>query len=214
MKKTAILLSAMLTSTTALAAVPIAGWYASAFVGAAYLPDNVNTTVNGLYYNNSKYNMGYDVGASLGYKSGNLRYEIEGTYIKAKPDQFNINGVSQTGVNGHSTAVSGMANVYVDFEGFITSVIQPYLGAGTGYAYVKNELSASGPTIATSVKNSNTVFAYQGMAGVTYNFAENYAATLGYRYLGTDSTRYWGKRFQAHMGNVSVIYRFDEAEYK
>jgi len=214
MKKTAFLLSAMLASTTTIAAVPIAGWYAGAFAGAAYLPDNVNTSINGLYYNNSKYDMGYDFGANLGYKSGNLRYEIEGTYIKAKPDKFNIGGVTQTGVGGQSTALSGMANVYVDFEGFITPIIQPYVGAGIGYAYVKNDLNANGPTLTTSVKNSNTVFAYQGMAGVTYNFAENWAATIGYRYMGTDSTRYWGKRFQAHMGNVGVIYRFEEAEYK
>lgn len=202
-------------SSSAMAMVPIDGWYASIFGGVSYVPDNINiTTINGATYRNSKYNTGYDAGGNLGYKSNNLRYEFEGTYIEAKPKRFNINGITQTGVNGHTSASSGIVNVYVDFDGFIAPELQPYLGAGIGYAYVNTRLSSTGPLGNTNFKDTHTVFAYQGKAGLTYVFAENYSTYLGYRYFATNKVRNMGKLFQAHLANFGVTYRFDEAQYK
>lgn len=212
--KKLMLLTGLTISSLTIAAVPIGGWYAGVFGGFAYLPDNINNTFNGLYRTNSHYDTGYDAGANLGFKSNNLRYEIEGTYIGAKPDKFNINGAPQTGVNGRTYATSGMVNFYVDFDGFISPEIQPYVGAGIGYSYVNARLQATGPLMTSTFKDTNTVFAYQGKAGLSYNFAENYSLYLGYRYFATNKVRNWGKSFQAHAADLGLTYRFDEAEYK
>jgi len=203
----------LLAAHIALAATPIDGLYSSVFGGYSYLPNNVNIKTSCLTLTDVVYQPGFDAGGSLGYKSNPLRYEGEITYLNAKLDHYRIDNSRQTGSTGYTNSILAMANVYYDLPEFIHS-IQPFLGLGLGYAWVHAKLEASGPIYTSSLNGSNSVFAYQGMAGLTYNFAENYALNLGYRYVGTEKVHDLGKIFQAHMANVGAIYRFDECRYK
>lgn len=206
------LFSLWLTANPSIAATPINGWYSSAFGGYAYLPGNVNTTTLGNTRSNVRYQSGYDAGASLGFKSNPLRYEGEMTYIKANVDGFKINHTTATNPSGYSNAAFGLANVYYDFLGLKTP-LQPYLGAGIGYGFVQSKLNNTGPISASNFSGSNSVFAYQAAGGVTYNFAENYALNLGYRYIGTTHASELGQLFQAHLANIGAVYRFDGKSY-
>ncbi|MCP0913605.1 MULTISPECIES: outer membrane protein [Legionella] len=205
--------AALFAATLATAATPIDGWYSSVFAGYAYLPDNVSNSFSGLVRNNTIYQSGYDVGGSFGYKGSPLRYEGELTYVNAELKKFNVNGVRQVGVRGYNNVILGMANVFYDFPGIVYDV-QPFLGIGIGYAWINAQLNSSGPTSPTRFTASNSAFAYQAAGGLTYNFAENYALNIGYRYVATERVDDLGKIFQAHLANVGVIYRFDEARYK
>lgn len=206
--------AALFASGISVAATPVDGWYAAGFGGYSYLPGNVYNTTAGLLRENTAYRGGYNAGGSFGFKSNPFRYEGEITYIHANLKHFSINYVPQSGYWGGSSALTAMANIYYDFPEMVPC-IEPYLGIGLGYAYVEARLNNdAGPAGATSFKASDNVFAYQGMAGVTYNFAENYAATLGYKYLATGKADQLGKIFQAHVASAGVVYRFDESSYK
>ena len=205
--------AALLTTSFANAAAPIDGWYASAFGGYAYLPGNLDISTQGLTYNNSSFHSGFDAGGSLGFKSNPMRYEGELTYLKANINNFSVNNVVQLNPTGYSNAVLGLANVYYDFAG-LTETFKPFLGAGIGYAWVDDTLNATGPFGLSHFNASNSAFAYQATGGITYNFAENYALSLGYRYIGTTHVSDLGQMFQAHLANLGAVYRFDGNSYK
>lgn len=209
----AILPAAILSSSLAVAATPIDGLYSSVFGGYAYLPDNISITSGGLTRTDADYKSGFNAGGSIGYKSNPLRYEGQLTYINANLGKFRVNGTRQAGVAGYSNAILALANVYYDIPP-ILEPIQPYLGVGLGYGWVQAKLKSSGPITATSYTGSNSVFAYQATGGLTYNFAENYALNLGYRYVATERPWKLGKVFQAHLANLEVVYRFNECLYK
>lgn len=212
MKKIITILACLFVSSLQ-AATPIDGWYGSAFGGYSYFEGNVATTSGGLFFNLPKYQDGWHAGGRFGYQSNPMRYEIEYTYTQADAHKFQVAGVNQTGVSGRTRASYGMLNVYYDFPDMIPS-IAPFVGAGLGYANVQVNLNSTGPGAVTRFKQSDNVFAYQGTVGGTYNFAENWAVNLAYRYVATDRASKLGKRYQTQMATLGMIYRFEEKQYK
>jgi opacity protein-like surface antigen len=190
-------------------ATPVDGWYTNLFGGYSYLTDNTYNFSYGLLRTKSSYNGGYNVGGRVGYQSHPLRYELEYTYINANAKNFQIDYLPQTGVNGYTSGNLFMANAYYDFPDMLPD-LSPYLGLGIGYAYLQNILNSVG----TFYNASANVFAYQGTAGITYNFAEHYAVNLAYRYVATDNSGGFGKIVQVQMANIGVVYHFDKGIYK
>ncbi|MGQ3890661.1 outer membrane protein [Legionella sp. CNM-4043-24] len=209
----ALFSAALIASGASFAATPVQGWYGSVFGGYSYIPENVDITRYGLARNNAAYNSGYHAGARIGYQSNPLRYEGEYTYITANLKKFTIDNIPQLGVNGSTTANLAMANIYYDFPDMVPA-IQPFLGVGLGYGWVQGVLNSDGPIFSTRYTGESSVFAYQATGGFTYNFAENFAVNIAYRYVGTDRVSELGKFFQAHLGSVGVIYRFNQSSYK
>jgi opacity protein-like surface antigen len=211
--------AALLASSLASAAVAIDGWYASVFGGYTYVPDNVSNTFLGILRSHPSYNNGFNGGGRVGYQSMPLRYEGEITYIHATLDKFRINNLKQYGVDGESTGTFGMANVYYDFPEMVPCIAS-FVGVGLGYGYVTARLDSAGPlflgvpVFQSRFKVTDDVWAFQGTAGFTYNFAENYALNLAYRYIETERAEDFNKGWQAHLATVGVIYRFDGANYK
>ena len=205
--------AALMAINPAFAATPIDGWYGTVFGGYAYLPDNISNTRFGLTRTDANNQAGFDAGGSIGYKSNPIRYEGELTYINANIDHFRVNSVRQIAPRGYASSILAMANIYYDFPSVLPS-IEPYLGIGLGYGRVTAELDSSGPIGPTRFSGENSVFAYQATGGLTYNFAENFALTLGYRYVATEEVHDLGKIFQAHLANIGVVYRFCENSYK
>lgn len=211
--KVLTVLSGLITSGALFAATPIDGLYMGVYGGVIYLPDNVNSTYRFLTRSDAVYNSGWDAGGTFGFKGNHLRYEGEIGYLQAQIKHFSLNGVRQTQSQGYAKAAVAMANVYYDFCPWIPA-FEPYIGGGVGYAWVRAKLNT--PAIPPDLrwKGDNSVFAYQGMAGLTYNFAENYALFIEYRYLTTEKVNDLGKMFQAHTANVGAVYRFEINRYK
>ena len=209
-----ILLSAALLATgVASAATPVDGWYTSFFLGYSYLPDNVSNGNYGVLYNASSYGGSYNIGGRIGYQSNPIRYEAEYTYLAAKVRSFNVNYFPQTGVTGNAYANFLMANIYYDTPEILPG-IYPFLGVGIGYSNLQTELYSTGPNGYAAFTASDNAFAYQGTVGLTYNFAENYAANISYRYTATGNNSNFGKAFQAQIANAALIWRFDNGNYK
>jgi opacity protein-like surface antigen len=202
----------LLITSAADAAVPIDGWYSSAFGGYAYLPNNIDRARNNIRYTDANYDSEYNVGGSFGYKSNPMRYEGQITYISAMLDHVSENGVRDPRVAGYNNAIFALANVYYDFR-MVIPTLSPYLGLGLGYGWLNLKVDNTRLNI-PDFRVSGSAFAYQPTAGITFNFAENYALHVAYRYIGTDHVFALGKRFQAHLANFGIIYRYDEAKYK
>lgn len=204
---------ALLASNIAAAATPVDGWYTSVFGGYTYLPENIETSNVGLFINNTAYNGGYNVGGRIGYQSNPLRYELEYTYLEANAKHFNLAYLSQDLVSGYASGNLFMANAYYDFPDMLP-LISPYLGAGIGYAYLETRLKSAAPLTPVYYKFTDGVFAYQATAGITYNFAENYALNLAYRFVGADKSNDFGRSIQAHLASLGAVYHFDQGNFK
>ena len=114
------------------------------------------------------------VGA-VGYGFGNgLRAEIELGYRDSDVDS--VNGLAGS---GDVSALSAMGNVIYDFE--TGSRFTPYLGFGVGGAQV--DVDGAAPFGGGNINDDDTVFAYQGIAGVSYDITERFKLTLDYRYF-------------------------------
>lgn len=211
--KTVLLSTALLVTGVASAATPVDGWYTSGFGGYAYVQDNIRTTLPGLYINGTSYKGGYNVGGRVGFQSNPIRYEAEYTYLYANANHFNINNIRQIGSTGSTTGSLFMANLYYDFPDIVPA-ISPFLGVGMGVAVLKTNLSNITPIIVRTFSFNESKFAYQGTLGFTYNFAENYAANIAYRYVATGNGGDFGRAYQAHLASAGVIYRFDKGYYK
>lgn len=205
--------ASMLFANLLVAATPIDGWYSSLFGGYAYVPGNINKTSYDINRKDVSYQAGFDGGVNFGFKSNPMRYEGEISYIKANTDKFKLNSVTQTSVSGYNQAAFALANIFYDFPKF-HPILQPYLGVGIGYGWVQVKLDSNGPANMTAFTANSSVFAYHGDVGITFNYAENYALSIGYRYLTTLKIYDFGKAFQANLANVSAIYRFDGNNYK
>lgn len=203
----------ILLSQNTRAAVSIDGWYSSVFGGYTYIPDNINIRYLGKLRHHSTFHPGYNAGLRFGFQSNPLRYEAELTYINAKLQGFYVNAINQHGISGETQATLAMANVYFDFPEMVPAV-QPFAGLGLGYGWVNGSFHSTGPLYHTYYSGSNSVFGYQGTVGFTFNFAENFAINLAYRYIGTTRVDSLGKTFQANLATVGVIYRFNEIFYK
>ena len=210
-----LLSAALLATGMASAAAPVDGWYTSLFGGYTFIPDNVHYyNYNlGYYLNRGSYNDGYNAGGRVGFQSNPMRYELEYTYLHANLDHFDINSVRQQYVAGYSSDNVLMANIYYDTPEMLPAVV-PFLGLGIGYANVENKFFSQLPFGYTFFDFNDNAFAYQGTVGLTYNFAENYAINISYRYLATTELEEFGDSFQAHIGSAGVIYRFDYGNYK
>lgn len=213
----AFLTATLLVSSIASAATPIDGWYSSLYGGYSYIPNNVRKSYLGTQFNRATFNNGYNVGGRLGFQGGPMRYEGEFTYLNAQAGSFSSNRFIQffrpNRLSGHSSAALGMANIYYDFPDMVPC-IAPFVGGGIGYAWVNTRLTTRNFFGFNNFSASDNLFAYQGTAGFTYNFAENYALNIAYRYIGTTNAGELGKKFQAHLASVGVVYRFNEYYYK
>ena len=194
------------------AATPIDGIYATGFVGYTYIPNNVNTSHNNIFYSDVHYQAGYDGGGSLGYRTNPLRYEAEISYFNANIHRFSQDNIIQTQVGGYNNGILSLINFAYEAPALIQT-LQPFIGIGIGYAWLNNQLNNTSTTDSSRYRIASYGFAYQGTAGIAYNLSENYSLSVSYRYLGTPNVPKLGDTFQINLANVSVTYRFDSARY-
>jgi opacity protein-like surface antigen len=120
---------------------------------------------------------------AYGVRSGYVRGELELNFshpIKANRDDYKMN----------LKKYSAMANVYFDY--LTCTPWTPYVGAGLGYAWLKD----SGITN-KSVYN----LAWQAMAGIAYDINNRWTVDAGYRYADLGRIR---KNFGDHKVKTTV----------
>jgi len=159
---------------------PQPGIYIGAEGGLNWL---LNTTIAGV---NVSPQTGWAVGGVIGYDFVGPRVEIEGVYRQNNTNLW----IPGAAINGQNGQLGILANLLYDF--MPGSVITPYIGAGAGIGFVDSNASLS-----------STVFAYQGIVGVSWNVDTNFRVNLDGRYYGTSNPTVNGQQWTNN--NFSVM---------
>ena len=142
-----------------------------------------NSTILGV---NVSPQTGWALGGKIGYDWLGPRVEVEGLYRQNQTGQF----FGNRAINGQISQVSAMANFLYDFNA--TGTFVPYIGAGAGIGFVDSDTNLG-----------STVFAFQGILGVGYNFSPNLRFNLEGRYYGTTNPTVAG--FGWSNNNISLL---------
>jgi len=182
----------------ALALVPAAAqaqWYVGGAGGYDILQDSKLKNTNGL---KEKSEGGFVGLGTVGYDFGMFRTELEGGY--RYNSNKSITGGGFTGsTSGKTTAWSGMVNGYWDI---LSGPLTPYIGAGVGVAWLDHDTKLNGTKL---LSGNSTQFAYQGIAGVSYDVTPNWGIKGEYRYFGTTDPK-WNVASVAGGGNTKGEY--------
>jgi len=180
------------------------GWYIGLEGGANWVDDN-----NGLVGFSSsaptttdtfQFDTGWSVLATVGYAfDNNWRVELEGAYRKNDIDLFvTSGGFNATG--GDLNQLSIVANVLYDIP--LTERLDLTFGVGAGVS--RSELDAPFPGAGD---DDDWNFAYQGIAGLSYEVTDRLDLTLTYRYQVVNEPEFG----VPHVGHVDN-FAFDDIE--
>ena len=229
MRKLAVVLA---LASTALATPVLArddSWYIGAELGPMIVEDidfDIGT-LNNAGTVDHKY--GWDAGGTIGYDFGGFRVEVEGSYRRADVDSYtsttttpvfqatgNAVNVAQgtfDDAGGRTSALSFMLNGLLDFGP--DDGLQGFVGGGAGVARVKSRLALN--TNGNFLNDSDTVFAWQALAGVRAPLTDNIDVTLKYRFFNADNVKLIDRgssnrtnegRFRSHSILGGLTYNF------
>lgn len=226
MRKLALI--AVLTST-AIATPALArndAWYIG-LEGGGTIVEKTNFRIAGIPGTaaQSKQAIGFDADGIIGYDFGAFRLEAEVGYKRAEHDRYTQNFVgtapfpvapgSYERARGRVSALSFMVNGLLDFGS--DDGLSGYVGGGAGVARVKFSNYGLETNATALLDDSDTGFAYQGIAGVRYPVTTNVDVGLKYRFFNAgkvDLTDVQGDnvrtRFRSHSLLASLIYNFGE----
>ena len=227
MRKLAVVLA---LASTALATPALArdkSWYVG-IEGGGMIVEDINYDI-GANRNAATvdHNYGYDVDGTIGYDFGGFRVETEVGYRTATVDGYtstlttpaytstgalgNAAAGSYSYAGGRTSALSFMLNGLLDFGD--DDGIQGFVGGGVGVARVKANYQLN--TRGNFVDDSDTVFAWQGLAGVRAPLTDHIDATLKYRFFNADNVklvdvtnRTFDGRFRSHSILGGITYNF------
>jgi OmpA-OmpF porin, OOP family len=153
------------------------GPYLSLGVGANFLND-ADLTGNGVS-DKASFNTGWAAMGAVGYAfDKNWRSELELGFRRNDIDSLTGGG----GNAGNVSAGSLMANLLYDFD--TGSKWTPYLGVGVGA--VRYKANGLQPTGTTTINDSDTNLAAQGILGIAYDVSQSTQLFLDYHYLQSD----------------------------
>lgn len=128
---------------------------------------------------------GWLLGGALGKNLCNCyRFETEFFYRNNRSDQW-TGPLGTVDWDGRFNNFSSMANLLKDFQALKWHHSTPYAGGGIGAAYLDGEFT----TPVSSYEIDETVFAFQGIAGVRTQLTCRLSLLTEYRYFGTSNAR-------------------------
>jgi OOP family OmpA-OmpF porin len=226
MRKLAVVLA---LASTALASPSLArdkSWYVGV-EGGGMIVEDIDYDIGALREAGTvDHDYGWDVDGVVGYDFGGFRIETEVGYRRAVVDAYrsttttsnfpgngNVIAGQFNNAGGKTSALSFMLNGLLDFGD--DDGIQGFVGGGVGAARVKAEYGLN--SRGNFLDDSDTVFAYQGLAGVRAPLSDHLDATLKYRFFNADdvnlvdvSNRNLNGRYRSHSILGGLTYNFGE----
>ncbi len=163
----------------------------------------------------AEFDNGFGIEGAAGYEhSSGFRGELALGFRNNDLDDITVSGISASsaGINvgGQVEAVSIMGNGYYAFD--VGAGFKPFIGAGLGVAFLDAEVELSHPSFGTITESADdTVFAYQGIAGVEYEIlTDSGTIALGvrYSYFATTDPEFsiLGSNVEAEYGTHNVMF--------
>ncbi len=219
MRKLAITLA---LATTALSTPALArddAWYVTAEFGTMLVEDiefDVGANLRAVHIDHKA---GYDGDVIVGYDFGRIRLEAEAGYRQADVTSIQSSVSQRAGAatvaagnfpygGGRSSALSFMVNGLLDFGD--DDGVQGFVGGGVGVARVKGRYGID--KRGNFLDDSDTVFAWQAIAGIRAPLSDSVDVSLKYRFFNADklqmidaSGRGMEGRFRSHsiMGGLT-----------
>ncbi len=188
MRKPALLIAtfALVTVQSQMASAdPREGPYFTLEGGVNFLQDNditVNIPNQQPISGELFYNSGWAAGAAAGYQwSNGLALEAEMAYRQNGIDGEEVMGTPMA-IDGIEGSLAFMANAKFNLD--TGTRLTPFIGAGMGLAVIKVDAQPDG---GGDFIASDTQFAYQGIAGVSYEILPHLSLALQYIYFATKS---------------------------
>lgn len=161
-------------------------------------------------------NVGGTVGIASGYDWDNgLALETEFAYRRNGLDHDEFHGDS-TDLDGTLSSYTLLANLYYRLD--TGTDFTPYVGGGVGISLLDLNMKR-GDEGKFHALDTDTQFAYQGIAGLAYAVAPHWSIGAEYRFFGTqdpsfidhpDGNRVWTETvYHAHELLFGVSYSFD-----
>lgn len=231
MRKLAVTLA---LATTALSTPALArddAWYVG-IEGGAMLVEDITFDIGGAIDTaTTDHRAGYDADATVGYDLGAVRLEAEVGYRSASVNGwrsgvttpaynaaggvFNAPAGSYDYAGGTSSALSFMVNALWDFGD--DDGVQGFVGPGLGVARVKEKIGLN--TNGDFLDDSDTVVAWQVLAGIRAPLSDNIDVSLKYRFFnapGVDLTDIAGRqvfgRYRSHSILGGLTFNFGAPE--
>ena len=145
--------------------------------------------------NGIEYKSGTVGSAGFGLKSGAVRYELEGKFMRSS--------IKTPG--GKITFMSGIYNLAYDFEGLHVDLV-PYISGGAGVIYANTSVAQT-DTSKPNIKKKQFAGGFQVKVGINYVYTETFSWTLGYEYFRSLNIKNLANdNFQAHMLSLGAIW--------
>ncbi len=206
--RSALVAATILALPVAANAQAVKGIYMGAGAGVNLMQQETVNAIPGIATTSGKFNttVGPAFVLSLGYGFGNgLRAEVEGSYRYNTLN--NLTGFGNVSTGGAKEQKYGaMVNVLYDFVG-LSTMVQPYIGAGVGYQAVNMQNGYGANTLGRVTFGNSTqgAFAYQAILGAAMPIASvpGLALTAEYRFMGLSGSRGYSARTVATTGVVT-----------
>lgn len=161
------------------------GWFARVQAGLSFLPDgDFDVTSGGATTGGEgNYDPGFMSGLAVGYRiDSTWSAELEYNYRSNDVDTVEQDGGGTFADGGDFASVAIMANAYYHFRP--GERLRPYIGAGVGFLQeIDSDLDSLG--VEASDRGG---FAYQLMAGVSYELSGPWTMNLEGRYFGAGTS--------------------------
>ena len=191
----------------------INGWYVGLEGGGNWIEEWNHTQVTPgpvLTPATASYDTGWAAFGTVGYGFNHWRLEFEGGYRDNDLDGYVKAGVPFPSVTGELRETSLMLNALYDIP--VTNRITLSLGAGAGADFAQIDFALP------AINDDNWSFAYQGLAGLSYDLTPQWALFVNYRYFrATDpsfdfrpvtATNFDGDDFVKHTATIGLRYAF------
>jgi len=142
------------------------------------------TPIASIEFDDGSYFLGA-VGTSIGSAT---RIEIEVGHRGFDIDSVSVSGIPGFVGSGDVDLLSIMGNIYFDFP--VTDRLAFFVGGGIGAVRIDGEISLDDGVDTLELSGREWVFAYQAMAGVSYEIADNVTLTGGYRLFSFTDPRF------------------------
>lgn len=136
---------------------------------------------------------------AVGRTADHFRFELEGSFYKAAYQSKIISSL----LRGVQQKISGMGNLYYDFNKS-EEYFNPYLGAGIGVSKIKSVLK----TNETNIKQAESKFSFQGIAGLKFNLSSDVSVTVDCRYFTTQKPKFQENKQKVKSINFGVMFKF------
>lgn len=215
-----LMLASMTTASIALTSTVFAAdcgvtnvnsWYAGVLGGFSWAKNMSDTTAG--YHGVAKFDKGSVWGVQVG-RNIDQHWALEGQYlyIHSPIDKATENSAVINGGRGNFATQAGMLNGYYNFN--TVNNVTPYIGLGLGAAKITPHVKSDSDS--KLMHSSDTVLAYQGIVGISFQLTPNVGLGADYRYFQTERANFkysssnykMGDKFTTQAVALSLKYSF------